>query len=265
MQSTSCVQRNDVCRLTEPSSICRESSACVPDPSIEASLFSLRGNPAPISASASSVPLLSFTDSCNTEASGHAFHPDHAPQNIAKSGNVVSHAKLEELLYQTTDVQFRQCINAHRPLARVVQSQHQSQYNVEQSHNPHIHTIYRNDAVPKVSPQSRQYRDLQLVNMMHHTAFSFKGLHAGMDIQSQLEILRTNEKLLLIQQWRDLWEEVRPPHDDWFSRRDATFAGEARRAHLMQYSERAQQTQYQTYLHIRNLHQQICQDSEYPY
>ncbi|KAH9265352.1 hypothetical protein BASA83_011164 [Batrachochytrium salamandrivorans] len=188
MQSTSCVQRNDVCRLTEPSSICRESSACVPDPSIEASLFSLRGNPAPISASTSSVPLLSFTDSCNTESSGHAFHPDHALQNIAKSGNVVPRLSSKSFYIKPLTCNSDNA-SMHIGLLQGSSNRSLSLNITSSSHITLISIQYIGMMqIQKLSPQSRQYRDLQLVNMMHHTAFSFKGLHAGMDIQSQLEI-----------------------------------------------------------------------------
>jgi hypothetical protein len=54
-------------------------------------------------------------------------------------------------------------------------------------------------------------------------------LDPGQSITEMRMILKAQEKYLLVQQWKEAWEQIRPPQSKWYERRDSSFSHELSR------------------------------------
>ncbi|KAJ3046245.1 hypothetical protein HDV00_000057 [Rhizophlyctis rosea] len=59
--------------------------------------------------------------------------------------------------------------------------------------------------------------------------FDLEGINPYMPIPDQIRLLKAKEKRLLIERWRSLWEQVRPPTSNWYELRGPEFSIEAKK------------------------------------
>ena len=79
-----------------------------------------------------------------------------------------------------------------------------------------------------------------------HDGFDTLGLYPGIDINKQLEILKIKERLLIIDRWEEIWNQVRPPKNAWYSLAKRDFSAELSRNNAFLQNKSLQNLQYQT-------------------
>lgn len=103
-------------------------------------------------------------------------------------------------------------------------------------------------------------RDMSVHESSHET--SMEGLTPFLTPRQQLEALRSREKVLVIERWKELWGEVRPPVRAWYEMRGTGFNGEARRCRDLVGSVKRQEVEASVRDNLMDLYRSAVMDHQ---
>jgi hypothetical protein len=148
---------------------------------------------------------------------------------MAKSG----HRKCTRLEYDTINAFFRKAQDDHIPPPH------------------HIREAIANRAAKNICLTRPNIDIYQLL----HDGFDTNGLIPGLSPQQQLEILKVKERLILIDRWEQVWNQVRSPRNGWYALSTVDFSFELKRQNSLLKSKKLQQLQAQTRESLIELYQ----------